>query len=102
MTATQIEILACTFYAGVATMNAIHAVSLFRVEKRADVERAAVAKKVAGDLFLSGFRLHRLTVETGVPQRPEEALRESLANFEQDLLDGLDRVEAAARKEGLL
>lgn len=102
MNASQMEILACTFYAGAATMNAIHAVSLFRVEKRADAIRAAKAKKNAGDLFLSGFRLHQLLARTGARQRPEEALRESLANFEQDLLDGLGRVEAAAREEGLL
>jgi hypothetical protein len=71
-------------------------------DARRSLARSRQARRRAGaDAYLNSFRLYRLQQRRPVP-RPAELVEASFRDFELKLYDGLDRVEDAARRDGLL
>lgn len=101
MTPNEMQLLAVGFVLGAWTV-AIWQMTLDLRDARRDLARSEEARRrAAADRFLSSFRLYGLQHRPPVPH-PAEQLEASVRDFELKLYDGLDRVEGAARRDGLL
>ncbi|MEU6279483.1 hypothetical protein [Streptomyces sp. NPDC047028] len=101
MTTNEAQILVCGITLGAMLMNLMHMWWSRQDARRDRVASAAAVKRAAGDRFLGSLRLHQLQAKWEA-HHPAEALEAAVRDFELDLRDGLDRVERAARDEGLL
>jgi hypothetical protein len=104
MTPNEMQLLAVGFVLGAWTV-AIWQMTLDMRDGRRDLVRSEEARRrAAADRFLSSFRLYGLQHRPPVPAvpHPAELLEASVRDFELKLYDGLDRVEDAARRDGLL
>ncbi|MYS72350.1 hypothetical protein GTY88_18270 [Streptomyces sp. SID5926] len=106
MTSNEILMLAVGLFTGAQLMNLMHAVWVSQDARRGAAASQAALKRAAGDHFLNGFRLYRLGVPPVVPApgdpHPAELLEASVRDFELKLWDASDRIEDAARRDGLL
>ncbi|MGW3711433.1 hypothetical protein ACWDN6_14955 [Streptomyces albogriseolus] len=60
-------------------------------------------RRAAADLFLNSFRTYRLENRPPLPQLYQPGEVEAIArDLELSLYDAVDRIEGAARKDGLL
>ncbi|PAN01023.1 hypothetical protein CJI59_13960 [Streptomyces sp. Alain-F2R5] len=102
MTTNEILMLAVGLALGAQSMNALHAYWASKDARRAAAQSDAVLKRMAGDSFLSSFRLYRLQEHPRLEPHPAELLEASVRDLELKLWDAADRVEDAARRDGLL
>ncbi|WP_306186938.1 hypothetical protein [Streptomyces sp. MK5] len=101
MTENEILLLATGFSLGAQTVNLLHFWWQRQDERRSAAAARAARHRSAGDCYLNSLRLYQLQARYAAAH-PAETLQASVRDFEQDLRDGLDRVERAARDEGLL
>lgn len=106
MTTNEIMMLAVGLAFGAQSMNLLHAYWGAQAARRSKARAEATLKRLAGDRYLSSFRLYRLGAPTALPApgdpHPAELLEASVRDFELKLWDAADRVEDAARRDGLL
>lgn len=106
MTANEIQTLCVGFVLGAWTVAIWQMVLDMRDMRRNLASSRQARRRAAGDHFLSSFRLHQLQHRPPIPAptgpHPAELLEASVRDFELKLWDGLDRVEDAARRDGLL
>jgi hypothetical protein len=107
MTTNEIVMLAVGLSLGVQTMNLLHAYWNRQDARCGAVRAEATLKRLAGERYLSSFRLYRLGKrDTAVPApaepHPAEVLEVSVRDLELKVRAGLGRVEAATRRDGLL
>lgn len=100
MTANEILTLATGIALGAHGMNALHARWDRQAARRSAAAARAARRKAAGDCYLYSLRLYQLRMRYAAV--PPPSLEASVRELELDLRDGLDRVEQAARNEGLL
>jgi hypothetical protein len=102
----EILMLAVGLFTGAQLTNLLYAVWANQDACRGAARAEATLKRLAGDRFLSTFRLYRLAPPPSVPTpggpHPAEVLEASVRDFELKLWDAADRVEDAARWDGLL
>lgn len=96
MTENEVLLLAVGFSLGAQFMNLLHFWWQRQDARRSQAAARAARHRAAGDCFLNSLRLYQLRA------RYAEPLTVSVRDLELDLRDGLDRVERAARDEGLL
>ncbi|MER6331838.1 hypothetical protein ABT298_21390 [Streptomyces sp. NPDC001034] len=101
MTASEIQILVCGICLGAVLMNLMHMWWARQDNQRDRAASRATIKRAAGDRFLGNFRLYQVQARRRACH-PAQALEAAARDFESDIRDGLDRVERAARDEGLL
>ncbi|WP_030173200.1 hypothetical protein [Streptomyces sp. NRRL S-813] len=102
MTENEILLLAIGFSLGAHSMNLLHFSWQRRDERRSAKAARAARHRSAGDCYLNSLSLYQLQARYAAAPHPTETLEASVRDFELDLRDGLDRVERAARDEGLL
>lgn len=106
MTTNEIVMLAVGLSLGAQSMNLLHAYWDNQAARRSAAQAEATLKRLAGDRYLSSFRLFRLGVPPSAPApgdpHPAELLEASVRDLELKVYDGLDRFEDAARRDGLL
>ncbi|MFF9625420.1 hypothetical protein [Streptomyces griseosporeus] len=102
MTPFELQILACGVAIGAYTMTLLHMWWDARDARRNLRASCATRKRAAADRYLSSFRLHQMQARRAARPHPAEFLEASFRDFELKLRDGLDRVEDAARRDGLL
>lgn len=96
MTQNEILLLALGFSLGAQSVNLLHFWWQRQDARRSAAVARAARHRAAGDCYLNSLRLYQLRA------RSAETLEASVMDLELDLRDGLDRVERAARDEGLL
>ncbi|MFG2683136.1 hypothetical protein [Streptomyces sp. NPDC048392] len=106
MTTNETLVLAVGLLTGAQCMNLMHAYWASQDARRSIARAEATLKRLAGDRYLSSFRLYRLGAPPSVPApggpHSAELLEASVRDLELKVYDGLDRVEDAARRDGLL
>ena len=102
MTSTEMLMLAVGLALGAQSTNALHAYWASQDARRSAARAETTLKQLAGDRFLSTFRLYRLQERPWLEPHPAELLEASVRDLELKVYDGLDRVEDAARRDGLL
>lgn len=102
MTSNEILMLAAGLFTGAQLTNLMHAVWANQDATRGVTEAEAALKRAVGDRYLTSLwsyqRQHR---RPGDPH-PAELLEASVRDFELKLWDAADRIEDAARRDGLL
>ncbi|MFC7842521.1 hypothetical protein [Streptomyces sp. NPDC057382] len=103
MTPNEIQLLIVGFVLGAWTVAIWQMVLDLREAERNLARSEKTRRRAAADRFLSSFRLYRIQnrPRAAVPH-PAELLEASVRDFELKVYDGLDGVEDAARRDGLL
>ncbi|MEU1008175.1 hypothetical protein [Streptomyces sp. NPDC005890] len=101
MTANEIICLIYGIALGATVMSVMQAWWAAQDARRSRAKAEAARRRAAGDRYLASLRLYQLRQRRMAPH-PAEVLEAAVRDFELDLRDGLDRVERAARDEGLL
>lgn len=101
MTVNEILFLIYGIAIGAQAMASLHAYWAHQDARRSRTAAKAARRRAAGDRYLASLRLYQLRQQRASPH-PAEILEAAVRDFELDLRDGLDRVERAARDEGLL
>lgn len=103
MTPNEMQLLAVGFVLGAWTVAVWQMVLDMRDTRRSLARSEQALRRAAADRFLSSFRLYRLQHRPRQPEpHPAEVLEASVRDFELKLYDGIDRVEDALRRDGLL
>ncbi|MFE1748981.1 hypothetical protein ACFW88_00245 [Streptomyces anandii] len=99
MTANEIEMLLCGISIGAQGMALCHMVLDLRDVQR-DLARSRQARRrAAADHYFNSLSLYQL--QTRREPHPAEVVEAAVRDFELTLRDAIDRVDDAARREGL-
>ncbi|MFH9012513.1 hypothetical protein ACH4C6_14130 [Streptomyces sp. NPDC017943] len=103
MTPNEIQLLAVGFALGGWTVAIWQMVLDVRQAERNLARSEEARRRAAAARFLAGFRLYRIQNRPRAAEpHPAEVLEASVRDLELKVYDGLDRVEDAARRDGLL
>jgi hypothetical protein len=101
MAPTEVQLLVVGFVLGAWTVAICRMALDMRDARRSLAQSEQARRRAAGDTYLNSFRLYRLQHRPPVPH-PAEVLEASVRDFQLKVYDSLDRVEDAARRDGLL